>query len=200
MSRTVLPFLLSLSLLTVAGCASEPAAEGETIEVEIGPVRTLCVVEAVYGCLNQRAVGETKWSLLYQSISGFTFEWGWITRVRMTRVAPEPGVADDPGSYVLRAVLSRTAVPAGTRQLLSAPSFYAGENPWSILMQGNCTAGYRLYGEKAVRFPTDELCRSFASKYGAASAAAAPASGAVPAIEIEFGAPDAPATVVSVRD
>lgn len=200
MSRAVLGVLLSFGLFTSAGCASEPAAEGETIEVEIGPVRTLCVGEMVSGCLNERAIGETNWSLLYQPISGFTFEWGWITRVRMTSVAPRSGYQDDPGSYVLRAVVSRTAVPAGTRQWLSIPGFTAGVDTWSMIMQGNCTEGYRLYGEKAVRFPSEALCKSFAGKHGAAGADAGAPSGAAPAIEIEFGSPDAPVTVVSVRD
>lgn len=185
MSLRHLASVLFLSTFSLAGCM------GEIVEADIGPSRTLCAGEGVYGCLNIRSDSTAEWSLGYGDVRGFTFEWGYITRVRMSRRSPEPGTMDDPGGFELIAVLSKTPVPAGTREVLVAREMY-GENPWTKMVTGSCASGYRLYGEAPLRFADTDACLSFESSIKTTEHPSA--------IEIEYGAPGAPLTVVSVRD
>lgn len=189
MSLRTLASALLLSAFSLAGCIGSE----ETLEVDIGPTRDLCTPgEGVYGCMNMRADSTAPWTFVYGGISGFTFEWGYITRVRMTRIEPERGVMDASGSYELKSVLSKTPVAAGTREVLVAREAYLGMNPWTIMVTGSCAAGYRLYGEAPLRFADADACLSFESRIKSTKVPSA--------IEIEFGAPGAPITVASVRD
>ncbi|MEV0332784.1 DUF4377 domain-containing protein [Nocardia sp. NPDC050717] len=80
--------------LGLAGCATDTPADAtdDTVRMYVAPEQADCVGVAPMRCLQVRYTPEEQWQLFYDSITGFTYEPGYLYEltVRVTPVENPP--------------------------------------------------------------------------------------------------------------
>lgn len=103
--------LLAASSLLLTGCRSATEAGYLVRVLEIAPAKVECYGAFLQECFQVRDVGTTEWELLYEGISGFSFEQGFSYVVRVERTERKE-VRADASAYEWRLLSLISKTPA----------------------------------------------------------------------------------------
>jgi hypothetical protein len=137
----------------------------------------------------------TEFQYFYDSIEGFTFEWGYdsIGAAVSNPVAEPPADGSSVVYSMVTGGLDKTPVATGTEFELPLAPVIDTSDELTLVVSGNCTSGYTLFSSthpKALAFDAGISCGTFAN---------ALATGVPAAIRLRFSTPAGPLGVVSLQ-
>lgn len=140
-----------LAAMGLVGCQEE----GE--QYEIVPFKTACLGEGAQLCLLGLQPGKEV-GTFFEEIAGFTFRWGTIQTVRVSKQEVKDPPSDASSiRYILEEVIETRQVPEDARFGLFINRDY---------ITGNRTSGYSLIDSTRVTCASSEVCNALEQKLG----------------------------------
>ena len=104
----------------LCGCNSD-SDKTEVVEIYIDHYKSECLGPELSLCMRSRLSADDEWALLYGSIGGFEYEWGYNYKLKVIAQDIENPPEDTPAKkYVLLEILSKELELADTVFELSA--------------------------------------------------------------------------------
>ena len=147
--------VLVILVAILAGCNNDSEGVGDR-EVFIDHYKSECFGIDLSLCMRSRSSTEEEWSLFYNAIEGFDYEWGYVYKLKVNVSNIENPPADASSKkYTLLEVLSKELEPVTT-------TFDMAASRASGLVVNKSTGIYELYGEKEFSCTTQQ-CASIDS-------------------------------------
>ena len=147
--------MFSIAVLVAGGCNHENPSDGER-EIYINHYKSECQGLELASCLLSKSTVKDNWSLFYEPIEGFDYEWGYVYKLRVNisniEIPPEDASST---KYTLVEILSKELES-------SATTFDIAASRASGIVVIKNAGIYELYGEKKFSCATQE-CASIES-------------------------------------
>lgn len=144
--KNILIPTLALAALTTLGCftgSDTSGTDSNAVKMEVSPYKVPCQAMMGQSCLVVKRSGDTAARAIYESIDGFTFEWG-VRQVLKVDIEVLPKTEDGPTHrYTKVGEVSKTAEPGWVFH-----SFHYGHD-WTLAGDTLKIFGY----ERAIRVP-----------------------------------------------